>query len=107
LVNDGQESPADQVRDRRLELTDKTFRSDHAGGYLRQATYTSDPMRDPRWMDITSTGDLGDHVCLAIYRIEGDQLTICHARPGGERPTRFESAPGSDVFLTVWRRASR
>jgi RNA polymerase sigma factor (sigma-70 family) len=107
LVSDGQESPADQARALRLELTDKAFRSDHAGRLFRQATYTIDPSRDPRWMDILSPGDYGGHDCRGIYRIEGDQLTLCHARPGAERPTRFESEPGSGVILAVWRRAGQ
>jgi RNA polymerase sigma factor (sigma-70 family) len=106
-VSDGQESPADQIRDLRLELTDTAFRSEHIGRVFRQATYTIDPTRNPKWMDLMSQGDIPAHQCQAIYRIEGDQLTLCHTRPGGERPTRFESQPGSGVILTLWRRADR
>jgi RNA polymerase sigma factor (sigma-70 family) len=107
LVNGGEKSPPDPARDLRLELTDKTFRSDHGGRLFRQATYTIDPARDPKWMDITSPGDYGGHLCRGIYRIAGDELTLCYARPGGERPTRFESQPGSGVSLALWKRADR
>jgi uncharacterized protein (TIGR03067 family) len=104
LIDGGQKSPTDAAREVRLELTDPTLRSDHAGRLFRQAAYTTDPTQEPRRIDITS---LGDHVCRGIYRIDGDQLTLCHARPGGERPTRFESPPDSGVILTLWRRAEK
>jgi uncharacterized protein (TIGR03067 family) len=97
--------PSDAARDIRLELTDKLFRSNLPSRLFREATYTIDPSRGPRWMDVTSPGAIAEHVCLGIYRLEGDQLTLCHARPRDERPTRFESRPGSGLTWTRWRRA--
>jgi RNA polymerase sigma factor (sigma-70 family) len=105
LVQDGVELPNDQTRDIRLELTDKVFRSDLSSRLFRQAAYTIDPSREPKWMDVISPGGFGEHVCRCIYRMERDQLTLCITWPGGERPTRFESRPGSGITLTQWRRA--
>jgi uncharacterized protein (TIGR03067 family) len=107
LVQNGQELPSDRARDLRLELTDKMFRSNLPSRLFREATYTIDPSQEPRWMDVISPGDFGEHVCRGIYRLEEEQLTLCHARPGDERPTRFASRPGSGITLTRWRRADR
>jgi uncharacterized protein (TIGR03067 family) len=107
LVQNGEELPSDQARDLRLELTDKRFRSNLPSRLFGEAAYTIDPSQQPRWMDVISPGDLGEHVCRGIYRLEGEQLTLCHARPGDERPTRFESRPDSSITLTRWRRADR
>ena len=106
-VHNGEELPSDQARDLRLELTDKLFRSNLPSRLFGEATYTLDPSQEPRWMDVISPGDFGEHVCRGIYRIEGEQLTLCHSWPGDERPTRFESRPGSNTNLTRWRRADR
>jgi RNA polymerase sigma factor (sigma-70 family) len=104
LVNDGNQVPDNEVRDVRLELTDTVFRSDCAGPLFRESTYTTDPTRDPKWLDLTSRGNIEPHVCQAIYRFEGDQLILCYPRSGVERPARFESTPGSGWTLTRWLR---
>jgi uncharacterized protein (TIGR03067 family) len=90
-----------------LELTDTTFRSDCAGPLFREATYTIDPTRDPRRLDLTSRGNFAPHVCEAIYHFEGDQLVLCYPRSGAERPDRFESEPDSGVTLTLWIRVGK
>jgi RNA polymerase sigma factor (sigma-70 family) len=107
LVNDGNKAPEDEVRAVRLELTDTAFRSDCAGPLFRESTYRIDPTSDPRRLDLTSQGNFPPHVCQAIYRFEGDQLVLCYPRSGTERPTRFESKPGSGLTLTRWKRVGK
>jgi RNA polymerase sigma factor (sigma-70 family) len=107
LVREGKQVSEDEVRNLRLVLTDKAFRSECAGSLFREATYTIDPTREPRWMDLTSRGEFVPHVCHAIYRIDGDQLTLCYPGPGAQRPARFESKPGSGLTLALWRRVDR
>jgi RNA polymerase sigma factor (sigma-70 family) len=103
-IDDGKKAPPGQIRDVRLVLTDKEWRSDCAGDLFRQATYTIDPSRQPRRLDFTNQGDFAPHVCQGIYRFDWDQLVLCYPRPNAERPARFESKPGSGVTLTRWRR---
>ena len=81
-------------------------------------TMTLDPTRDPKWFayrgNISSAKDpLPSNTDIAyrgIYRLEGDTLTICVFRGGKEkqfekyRPTKFESTPGSGVYLQVFKR---
>lgn len=43
---------------------------------------------------------------VGIYKVTGNTLTLCYARPGSiRRPTAFESAPGSGINLIILKRA--
>ncbi len=39
-----------------------------------------------------------------IYKIEGNQLTLCTAAPGQARPTEFSTSPFTGTILTTTRR---
>jgi hypothetical protein len=41
---------------------------------------------------------------LGIYAIEHDQLRLCHAPPGKDRPAEFASKDASGVSLQAWKR---
>jgi uncharacterized protein (TIGR03067 family) len=63
-----------------------------------------DPKKDPPHMDI---GDGGKGtVCKAIYKLDGDTLTICYVL-SGERPTKIESPEGSQVRMMVLKRIQK
>ncbi len=64
-----------------------------------------DPMQEPMTMDVAYTaGAIKGQTALAIYKIEGDLLTICRSAPGKPRPTTFSSTPGSGLTLMSYRR---
>jgi uncharacterized protein (TIGR03067 family) len=66
-------------------------------------TYTVDSKAKPATMDL-QVGVTEKEMALAIFKVEGDKLTICRAMPGKPRPTKFEVAEGSTDYLLVLRR---
>jgi len=69
-------------------------------------TYTIDPGKKPRAMDITpSGGTFKGKVLPAIYQVEGGKLKICFDGTGKERPTEFLSKLGSGWVLAIHERA--
>ena len=62
----------------------------------------------PKAMDLTVIeGQDKGKTFHAIYRLEGDTLTVCRSlEPGKNRPTEFASKPDSGLLLVVWSRKS-
>jgi uncharacterized protein (TIGR03067 family) len=55
-------------------------------------TYTVDPGKDPKTMDITLDNDGAKVITRAIYELDGDTLKLCHylgGRASKERPKGF------------------
>jgi uncharacterized protein (TIGR03067 family) len=72
---------------------------------MEKATIKADPTRTPRTLDIVpSMGPEKGNAALAIYEVKGDELRICVARPGKERPTEFSAKEGSGHSLITLKR---
>jgi RNA polymerase sigma factor (sigma-70 family) len=76
----------------------------------RESTYKLDPTAKPKTIDIEFI--LNDKVVettRAIYKLEGDTLTIRGKPHGGadERPTEFESKEGGGTMLIVLKRVKK
>ena len=41
---------------------------------------------------------------LGLYKLEGDNWTVCSGGPGNDRPTKFEGGEGAPPTLTTWMR---
>jgi uncharacterized protein (TIGR03067 family) len=76
-----------------------TYDGDEKG---RTIAFTLDPKADPKQIDLNRDG--GETKALGIYAMDKDELKICYAEPGAERPKDFESKAGSKVFLLVLKR---
>ena len=70
-----------------------------------EGTYKIDAGKSPAEMDV-SAGPTGNPL-KAIFKVEGDTLTVALIDGGGDRPTAFESPAGSRVILMVLKRAQK
>jgi uncharacterized protein (TIGR03067 family) len=104
-IYDGQKAPEDVVRSIR-----RTVEGDHvvwkrAGKSFAGTKIELDPAREPKTIDVIPDGgrNRGERV-LGIYKLEGDQLTICMAAPGQPRPQEFQAEKGSGCTLRTFSR---
>jgi uncharacterized protein (TIGR03067 family) len=68
-------------------------------------TYAHDPKKDPAELDVSGpAGGAPGRTSPAIYKIEGDTLTICSSLFGRVRPTTFDAPAGSDRARMVYKR---
>jgi uncharacterized protein (TIGR03067 family) len=71
-----------------------------------KGTLKLDPDKKPKALDvITTDGVVKGMVFLAIYELKGDELRMCVAQPGQDRPTEFSAGPGSERVVQTFRRA--
>jgi uncharacterized protein (TIGR03067 family) len=106
-VIDGRPLADETAKQLKLTMTTDRYKTERGDQVLFDSTYKVDAAKTPVQIDMIGTeGDLKDKAALGIVKLDGDLLTMCYVMPGKERPTAFESAPQSGVFLVVWKRAS-
>jgi uncharacterized protein (TIGR03067 family) len=101
---DGTPLPVEVTRNFKLSFQGSTFIT-YIGDQKREGSYTVDPGKNPRTIDITlSAGPDKGKTQLAIYSVLGNTLRVCAAEPGRERPTGFETRGKPGVILLRLRR---
>jgi uncharacterized protein (TIGR03067 family) len=60
---------------------------------------------DPKKMTIDIKPDDKDKPMKGLYQLKGDELKMCFARPGKDRPKDLTSEEGQDQALVVLKRA--
>jgi RNA polymerase sigma factor (sigma-70 family) len=74
-------------------------------GDAAEGTYTADPTKDPKELDIAMTsGPSNGKTLRAVYALEGGRLKLCGGQPDGERPTEVASREGQEVLLVVFKK---
>lgn len=96
----GNASP--KLKGRVLEFGANEFTTYEGESKGRTISFTLNPKASPKEIDLNRDG--GDTKALGIYSIEKDELKLCYAEPGADRPKTFESAAGDKVFLLVMKR---
>ncbi|HEX4589144.1 MAG TPA: TIGR03067 domain-containing protein [Gemmataceae bacterium] len=63
------------------------------------------PDASPKALEITGTdGPNKGKTFPAIYKLDGDTLTVCYDLSGKARPTEFKSKPGTALFLATYKK---
>ena len=78
-----------------------TSREDKDG---RRGTFKIDPTANPKQLEWTAMGE--EKKVLAIYKLEGDRLTIC-AGSGDKRPREFTTKPGDGQVIVIYQRQKK
>src|SRR5689334_7734399 len=72
---------------------------------ILRAEFALDGGKSPATVDYRNlTGTHKGKTQAGIFQLEGDDLLVCVAAPGGQRPREFASAKGDGRSLTAWRR---
>jgi uncharacterized protein (TIGR03067 family) len=73
---------------------------DKAAPFEIKGTFTLDPTKSPKTLDVTVGADSKKDTIFCIYDLKGDQLKICHADASiNVRPTAFEPTKMNHVAV--------
>jgi uncharacterized protein (TIGR03067 family) len=99
----GEKAPQDMIKDVKVTFAADGKMTVKQGEKEQDLTYQLDPAQKPKAFEATNAKGLTG---LGIYKLDGDNLTICFARRG-DRPTEFASKEGTSVVLQVLKREKK
>jgi uncharacterized protein (TIGR03067 family) len=103
----GKQEPAAELKSSSVVITRDRITVRHKDR-AEEMAYKLDPSTKPGHIDLTMiAGPDKDKTAHGIYELSGDQLKICFARPGQERPTGFSTKQNSDQMCFVLKREKR
>jgi uncharacterized protein (TIGR03067 family) len=103
-----QELPGEALETVKWSVKGDKYKFEMAG-QMEEGTIKVDPAKKPATIDleITSGNDQGKSQ-VGIYKIDGQVITFCFARPGvKDRPTEFTSTEDNGHILLSVRRAKK
>lgn len=72
---------------------------------MLKVEFSLDPKQSPKFIDyLNLAGSLKGKKQAGIYLLARGILSVCVAPPKSPRPTKFESSPGENYTLTVWKK---
>lgn len=105
-VKDGKDLSEEEVSKTKIRLYGNTFLFPDASGVgtSPKGITKLNPNKNPKWIDATPDSEDGQgKASLGIYEFGGEGYKVCFAPPGKDRPTAFESKPGSENNLQYWK----
>ena len=75
------------------------------GDAVLKGTHKIDTSKSPMAIDAQDTaGPFVGMSLKGIFKVDGDELTVCFAPPGEDRPVEFTTKNGKAALMHVWRR---
>ncbi len=104
----GEKIPEDQIKGMQLVLSGSDFTSSHGDTTVMSGTFTVDPAKKPKTIDLKSmSGRHKGKTLPGLYKLEGEMLTICFVEPDGKRPTELASTIDNAAFLMTCKREKK
>ena len=101
---EGHQLSAEQVEEAMLVIESGTH-TVTLGDDVLCGTHTLDVEASPITIDADdTTGPFAGKPMRGIFKLDRDQLTICFATPGSDRPSEFNTDSGNVSVLHVWKR---
>jgi uncharacterized protein (TIGR03067 family) len=102
----GEELPADQVKTGELTIEDDQYQA-KLGAAVSTSRIKVDSSKAPKEIDLTYTdGAQKGKTVKGIFKVSGDDLTICRGLTEMEaRPTEFAAPVNSGLLLVTWKRS--
>jgi uncharacterized protein (TIGR03067 family) len=105
LADDGRKMTAEEVGEVRLMISGDHYMLRRGGSESHGIIGRTARARNHGTVDFVAEGPGGaGEPCRGIYVLEGDDLTVCVAPPGRERPASFAARRGSGHSLYLLRR---
>jgi len=100
----------EHLKEMKFEIRDGGKYTAQVGELKDDATFTVDPAKKPKEMTVKpNEGPNKGQTVKAIYKLDGDTLTLCydHEAGKGNRPAKFESQPDTTVLLITYKREKK
>jgi uncharacterized protein (TIGR03067 family) len=105
--SNGNPLPAEQAQKIKVTVKGDKYMVD-LGERKFEATFTIDPTKKPKAIDVTMTLNEEKAVTLGIYEVSKDTFKICRTmEAGAERPKEFSTKEGSGTVLAVYKREKK
>ena len=99
----GKEMDREEIGDaKNLWVFSGTKCSTVTGKRTIECTFTIDPAKSPKWIDVTRTSD--KVTWPGIYELKGETLRVFQGTPGGKRPTEFKTTEGTQEVIHTHER---